>query len=1758
MIDHERARELAAQSRDTTLDPTDADWLDDHLAGCDACRAAVAEHDATPGSTSGSSQPARSAGPGRPAPVRHRRLDRRAVREVIRRPAFLATVAALVVALLTAGLAWNAGRPTAATVADAADPSRTASPGASLGDDPWASLEPAATFDPLVGESAAPTALLTASGATGPVVPLDTGFRLASVDATLASALAARLTVQPSFDFSVTPEAGDRVALITPAEPLQPGTVYRFALAAAGGELLDSWAFQARQPLRVVTTVPDNQATDVPVDTGIEIAFDQDGVADAATHVNLEPATRGRFEEHGRTLAFIPDKPLAPATLYKVTVTRGVTVAGTGEATDKDTRFQFETAAKAEAAGTTTFQFQDQLVESATAERPVIGLFWFGEEQAAPKTVKIGVYSLANLDAGIDAFRALRARPDWSRWSKEGLLDAAKLHRVATVDARLNAYRGSFWIQLPEPLPAGWYLVQQSGGTRPIQTVLQVTDVAGYLAVSETRTVVWANDLKTGRPIVGAAVASDGTAIGRTDANGLAQAATPANLLPEPSPPCNHPCEPVVTVRTPDGRAIFLPVASAHDKSEGFGSSFYWFADTDPSYWSLLHTDRNRYRPTDTINVWGILRSRDDGTVPADVVIRLTPQSYDNANVRPAAANVTVKPGAMGAFGGSLPLTGLAEGYYSVELLVGGKVVRTSGIVVGPIAKPAYRLEVETGRRVYIAGDRIKVTIKAGFFEGTPVPGVPLRIGRFIERSVTTDASGTATYRTTARTEPDAEGPLYTAVDVTPARAEEGEIAAASRDFMIFPSSRTIDASTRIANGRVRVSGSVHAVAVDRLEKQIVGGQSPWDLDPRGAAVRGAIVTVRFVEQIPVRRQTGTEYDFIEKRVRPVYETTVIERAGGSIRVRTTAKGTYSASAPAVKGHDYQVTISVGDSAGRVARQTTYANADAFYGYDNPTARLGLTDAPANPTGTFGIGDRVDLTLSDPDTKQAVGDGSRYLFLLAQRGIRGATVQSSPRYVTTFVRWAAPNLEIGAVRFTGRGYVGTVGYSALFRTADRRLKVDLSVGAARYAPGATATVDVRTRTASGAPIAATVILRAVDEKLFSIGAAAQDDPLPELYTAVASGIVGTYGSHRAPRSNTDGGDTGGGGGDRDDFRDSLLFKTIVTDANGRGSVSFPVSDDLTSWRVSASAITARLEVGTGSVLVPVGLPFFVDASIAPEYLVADRPSIAVRAFGSAIGASDGVTIRVTSTSLGYDSGPIRATAFQTTVVPLPALKVGMHSLTISATTGSGAAVRTDRLTRSFSVVETHLTRGRTAYVELPGQGTFSGGGGATSVVVSDGSAGRYLPLLTELAEGGGARLDRGLAAEIASSLLVSHFGSAAGHDDVGSFAASRYQTADGGMALLPYSSSDLELSALVAIIAPDRVDRSRLGSYLRMVRTSVGETRERQTFTLAGLAGVGDPVLPALQAAAADDALTVRERLMIGLGAAALGDEATARSIVTALIAKFGERVGPQARLRVGSSTADITEATALAAVLCAAVGDSRAPLFWAYVEENPIADRLEVLPAAAYLAKTLDRLPVQPASFAYTVNGTRTVVTLERGRSFELSLDASQLASLRIEQLGGSVGVTTSWHEPVQQESFEPDQDVSISRSMKPSTRIASADLVTVELVVTFGPQAASGCRQVTDLVPSGMTPVGSLATWVEPDAEAPVEVDPAVMPYDQSGPRVFFCAEPTAGHRTVKLRYYARVVTPGTYAWEPAVAESRSQDGQAALTAAGEIVIR
>ena len=347
-------------------------------------------------------------------------------------------------------------------------------------------------------------------------------------------------------------------------------------------------------------------------------------------------------------------------------------------------------------------------------------------------------------------------------------------------------------------------------------------------------------------------------------------------------------------------------------------------------------------------------------------------------------------------------------------------------------------------------------------------------------------------------------------------------------------------------------------------------------------------------------------------------------------------------------------------------------------------------------------------------------------------------------------------------------------------------------------------------------------------------------------------------------------------------------------------MTFRVADDLTTWRVSASAFGEGLTAGEGSIGIPVGLPFFVDAMIAPEYLVSDRPVIGLRAFGTALQAGEPVTFTVDSDSLGIHLKSIEAKAFETASVPVPKLTTGKHAVTIKVTTGSGATARRDATTRTFTVVTSRLTHTRTAYVEAAIGTHPEGGDGRVEVIVTDAGAARYIPLLLDLTGADSARMERTLAASLAGSLLTErfHLGDALAP---GSFDPATYQT-EGGVAILPYASRSLSASAMAALVAPDIFDREPLATYLWSVADGAKSTRESRNIALAGLAGLHEPVLPSLRRSAAEPDLTVRERLMLGLGAAALGDAATAREIGTALLAKYSEVTGETARLRVGGS----------------------------------------------------------------------------------------------------------------------------------------------------------------------------------------------------------------------------------------------------------------
>ena len=755
---------------------------------------------------------------------------------------------------------------------------------------------------------------------------------------------------------------------------------------------------------------------------------------------------------------------------------------------------------------------------------------------------------------------------------------------------------------------------------------------------------------------------------------------------------------------------------------------------------------------------------------------------------------------------------------------------------------------------------------------------------------------------------------------------------------------------------------------------------------------------------------------------------------------------------------------------------------------------------------------------------------------MTHRGLRTTKVQPGPSFTTEFRSAWIPSLRISAVRFNGFGYdVDTAGYSAELDTHDQTLRVTVRADAARYQPGGTAHLAIQTRDASGAPVSASVIVRVIDEKLYAIGAAQDVDLLGDLYAPVSDGILWSGWSHRIPEQGGDGGDTTGGGGDeRTDFRDWLLFRQVTTGSDGRASVDVPLSDDLTSWRALASGVDAKLDAGSGIANLRVGLPFFADAILGPTYLVGETPILRMRGFGSGLGASDQVTFQVSAPSLGLAPQTVTAKAFQAASVALPALPAGTHEIHIAASIGSGSARLQDALVRTIKVIPTRSMATRTSTAPLTAGFEIQGGtDGLTTMVLGDAGRGRVLPVLLGLADSAHdtGRLDETLAGAVAQTVLTDAFKMPASDVSVENLDLGPYER-DQGLGLFPYASADLELSVFAALSDDPAVSRQDLEQYFGNVKGDTAETPERQRIALVGLAAIGDQVGSEIREAAADTSLTAIDRAWLAVGALATGDESLATDIERGILAADGQRLGPWVRVWTGDTESSATT-TALLDMVAAGIGDPLAADLDAYIGANPPKDTLVDLQRAIAARDWAARTPGQDAVAALTVDGVTRQVAVKPLEPGWVVLTPAQLASAILAPVSGSIVVTTTWETPGAVAGLKPTGVDRFVRTVKPADAIGLTDAVIVQYQVFFTSDASRECWRLTDQVPSGLAPIAHPTPLGEGDP-----YPPGIGPFDITGQRVDFCVDPDDTMPT--YRYVARVVSPGTFDWEPAVLQS------------------
>ena len=1629
----------------------------------------------------------------------------------------------------------TAGQPTAT----GSNPASTPSPFPADGE--WGALD----LPPL-----APVASFEATRRGGSVVAADTDFTLTSLDGTPVAQLAKQVTVEPAIVLTASGESGDRITL-RPSGRLEAGQRYRFTLTRADGSIAGRWQVTAATALHLVGSIPGDQTNDVPTNTAIEMTFDQRGVtaADVERSFSISPSVEGRFEVHGRAVAFIPDDPLRKLTIYTVTLRKGLPLEGTGQALPADVTFRFET--KGTTARSDSMRIDSTLVDFAVDQAPIIEAeFSDGNEDmnvAVPNAVPVTVHRLPDVAALTDAWKRLRDDPGWAA-SSGAPLKTDGLTRVLAADVPVQRLSGDeSWmralLRLPDPLPRGWYVLTATFEGRPEQTLIQIANIAAYSQITETKSVVWVNSVGTGAPIAGATVEIAGALLGTTDADGLRVAATPAAARDALEAGATF-----LVVRA-EGRTLVVPIGG-NECGKCYEDSTADEAETPAdlsAWWSVLTVDRQVFRPTDQVDVWGVLKDRAKGRVPSRVEVILRPNDGWGVEGLPIA-RMTAAPKPTGMFSTQLSITDAPIGDYSVELRADGQSFASQYVRIEPIIKPAFTLSVSTNKRAVLTGQSVRTTVRAAFFEGTPVGGVALRVGlpqwygEEGEESApagvkaTTDVDGRASAKVRMRMNNDnAESQWeWQYVGVRPTLPEEAEIEG-SIHVAVFRSTGLLDAGAVMSGSTLRVTGAVHAVDFAKMNKL---SDIDWDVDPRGAPIKGARVRLAIVEEIHSRHRTGTAYDPITKTTHPTYESTTRTVDLGTKTVRTRADGTFRFSMTVNAKHSYRIVATWADPNGRRVQADTWAGADADPEDEEPWIEVQSDPADAERSDQFSVGETIRAEMVGGHPRPAT---DRYLFLVSSRGLRIAQVQDGPRFTTTFRAPWIPSAEIGAVRFTGTAYeVVPYPFTASFDERDEAVQVRLTTDKTRYAPGDSVRLSVRTTDTTGRPVATTVALRAVDEKLYAMGFASDSDLLATLYTDGESGVIGAGWSHGGARFEDGSGDTGGGddGGDgtRSDFRDAVLFRVVTTDGNGRGSVAFTLADDLTSWHVAASALDRGLHAGDATMRIPVGLPFFAEATLAQEYLVGDRPFLRVRGYGSALASDAEVLYTVSSTSLGLPAQRATARAFTAAAIRLPKLPVGTHEVRIVAETGSGSTLRKDVLVRRFTVVANRAVGATMASGPLVAGFDLQGGAtGFTRLVLADGGRGRVVPVLLSMLCAESGRADSALAASMARTVLLDGFGMA--EDELPPADPGLASFQDGGIALLPYGSADLELSTLAALADDPAIDAGSLAGYFEEVldQEEPAATRERQIVVLAGRAALGEPVLDAIHEAAQAPKLTRLERAWLALGALAGGDEPLATTLERGLLEEAGERLGPW--VRVGATDREETASlTALVAITAAGIGDPLAADLDAYLASVPPEDTLLDLQRALAARFWAERTPAGDAVAELTVDGTSRRLDIRAGELQRLTLTPAQLRTARLEPVSGSVVVTTTWEAPVADMALEDKGITAFTRTVKPAGTIGLTDVVVVEYTVRYGKDGDLGSWLVSDVVPSGLAPLSSVSVDRYDESGRP-EI---IGPWRVVGQRVDFVVTQWQKGPTSTMRYIARVVSPGTFGWEPVVAQS------------------
>ena len=1012
--------------------------------------------------------------------------------------------------------------------------------------------------------------------------------------------------------------------VFAPARPLKIGTTYTAqVLAGAMGKVGNvgtqedyTWSFTTIELPYIVSTFPADGETDVDPYGGVEVLFsspmNEETFPPNLTILPQATNVYSYWSRYNTRLWFTFDQK--PRSTYTITIGAGLQ-GRYGHKLGRDYTFSY-----------TTGDLSPYAYLISTGD--------IGAYNAYTETVAyVRHRNVSRLDFALyrlrrtDLFRFVEDYW-WESWEKFKP-DRRDLVRAWSkeLEAPPNVAR-LFKVKLAElggALPPGLYYFEVSSpDTDPSRQVLVVSRYNVTLKQGNQEALAWVTDLKSGQPVSGLEVIfydKRGGVLARseTDQGGVCTASYDRLDTWEPFF--------AFVGRSDWSRDFALAINRWND-----GISPWDFDLSSESYSELykghFYTDRPIYRPGQKVYFKGIIRADDDAHYSLPNLDRKVHARVENSQGEEIySTELTLSE--VGTVHGELSLDEEAPlGYYYLSATYDEQSF-WADFQVAEYRKPEFEVSIKTDRDEYVHGDEIAVSVEARYYFGGPVQNARVRwaflrddyffqwkgkgwydftdydwtqyryygaYGEFVgEGEGKTDSEGRFTFKVPANIAEKITSQLYT-IEATVIDVNDQEVSART-EAIVHKGLFYIGLRPQSYVGQVGKEQKVDIITID------------WESNPVPKVGLEVVFYTHKWYSVKEQAEDGQFYWTSKYVDTPIFTTTVTTDAEGKAVAAFTPK----------EGGVYKVSASGLDEKGNRVRSSTYMWVSGFE-YVNWRQEENNRIDLVSDKKSYKPGDVVQILIPSPY------QGSVKALLTIERGRiieqKVITLKTNSDLVEIPITSEhIPNIFVSAVIVKGMDKTSPmpsfrVGYVKLPVSAEEKeLKLVITPdkpAGEHYAPRETVTYEVRALDYKGKGVEAELSLVLADLSVLALAGERGPSLMNTFWLERGLGIqtacslivsIEERTKEIAEEAKGGGGGPAGEGFVRRRFPDTAYWNPAVhTNKEGKAKVSVELPDTLTTWRLSAKAITADTEVGETKVDVVSTLDLLI-RPVAPRFFI---------------------------------------------------------------------------------------------------------------------------------------------------------------------------------------------------------------------------------------------------------------------------------------------------------------------------------------------------------------------------------------------------------------------------------------------------------------------------------------------------------------------------------------------------------------------------